>query len=29
MFSYYLDPDNTRNISQILVHDINKLSWST
>lgn len=27
MFSYYLDPENTRNVSQILVHDMSKMPW--
>ncbi|KGJ96642.1 nitrous oxide reductase accessory protein NosL [Colwellia psychrerythraea] len=29
MFSYYLDPENTRNISQILVHDMSKMPWGS
>lgn len=27
MFSYYLDPENTRNVSQMLVHDMSKMPW--
>lgn len=29
MFSYYLDPENTRNISQIMVHDMSKMPWGS
>ncbi|PCI67573.1 MAG: nitrous oxide reductase accessory protein NosL [Gammaproteobacteria bacterium] len=29
MFSYYLDPENKRNVSQILVHDMSKMPWET
>jgi copper chaperone NosL len=29
MFSYYLDPENKRNIAQILVHDMSKMPWGT
>ncbi|PKI17725.1 nitrous oxide reductase accessory protein NosL [Colwellia sp. 12G3] len=29
MFSYYLDPENTRNISQMLVHDMSKMPWGS
>ena len=29
MFSYYLDPENTRNVSQILVHDMSKMPWGS
>jgi len=29
MFSYYLDPENKRNISQILVHDMSKMPWGS
>jgi len=27
MFSYYLDPENKRNVSQLLVHDMSKMPW--
>ncbi|TYK66999.1 nitrous oxide reductase accessory protein NosL [Colwellia echini] len=27
MFSYYLDPENTRNVSQMMVHDMSKMPW--
>ena len=27
MFSYYLDPENTRNVSQMFVHDMSKMPW--
>jgi len=27
MFSYYLDPENKRNVAQILVHDMSKMPW--
>jgi len=29
MFSYYLDPENTRNVSQMLVHDMSKMPWGS
>ena len=29
MFSYYLDPENTRNISQLMVHDMSKMPWGS
>lgn len=29
MFSYYLDPENKRNVSQILVHDMSKMPWGS
>jgi copper chaperone NosL len=29
MFSYYLDPENTRNVSQIFVHDMSKMPWGS
>jgi len=29
MFSYYLDPENTRNVSQIMVHDMSKMPWGS
>ena len=29
MFSYYLDPENKRNITQILVHDMSKMPWGS
>ncbi len=29
MFSYYLDPENKRNVSQMLVHDMSKMPWET
>ncbi len=29
MFSYYLDPENKRNVSQMLVHDMSKMPWGT
>ncbi len=29
MFSYYLDPENNRNVSQILVHDMSKMPWGS
>ncbi|MFT7559741.1 MAG: copper chaperone NosL [Flavobacteriales bacterium] len=28
MFSFYLDPENTRNVSTILVHDMSKAPWN-
>ncbi|MBE0353045.1 nitrous oxide reductase accessory protein NosL [Pseudoalteromonas lipolytica] len=27
MFSYYLEPENTRNVSDIFVHDMSKTPW--
>jgi len=27
MFSYYLDPENKRNVAQIFVHDMSKMPW--
>ncbi len=27
MFSYYLDPENQRNVAQLLVHDMSKMPW--
>ena len=29
MFSYYLDPENTRNVSQLMVHDMSKMPWGS
>ncbi len=29
MLSYYLDPENKRNVSQLLVHDMSKMPWGT
>ena len=29
MFSYYLDPENKRNVSQMLVHDMSKMPWGS
>jgi len=29
MFSYYLDPENKRNVRQILVHDMSKMPWGS
>lgn len=29
MFSYYLDPENTRNVSQMMVHDMSKMAWGS
>jgi copper chaperone NosL len=29
MFSYYLDPENKRNVSQIFVHDMSKMPWGS
>jgi len=29
MFSYYLDPEHTRNVTTILVHDMSKSPWDT
>lgn len=29
MFSYYLDPENKRNVAQILVHDMSKMPWGS
>ncbi len=29
MFSYYLDPENQRNVSQVLVHDMSKMPWGS
>lgn len=29
MFSYYLDPENQRNVSQMLVHDMSKMPWGS
>lgn len=27
LFSYYLDPENQRNVEQLLVHDMSKMPW--
>jgi len=27
LFSYYLDPENKRNVAQIFVHDMSKMPW--
>jgi len=29
MFSFYLDPENKRNVTSILVHDMSKSPWET
>ncbi len=29
MFSYYLDPENTRNVAQMMVHDMSKMPWGS
>ena len=29
MFSFYLDPENKRNVTTILVHDMSKMPWDT
>jgi copper chaperone NosL len=29
MFSYYLDPENKRNVAQMLVHDMSKMHWGS
>jgi copper chaperone NosL len=29
MFSFYLDPENKRNVTTILVHDMSKSPWKT
>mgnify|MGYP001590069541 CR=1 FL=1 len=29
MFSYYLDPENKRNVKQMLVHDMSKMPWGS
>jgi copper chaperone NosL len=29
LFSYYLDPENTRNVAQLLVHDMSKMPWGS
>ena len=29
MFSYYLDPENKRNVSQMMVHDMSKMPWGS
>ncbi len=29
MFSYYLDPENKRNVAQLFVHDMSKTPWDT
>lgn len=29
MFSYYLDPENQRNVAQMLVHDMSKMPWGS
>jgi len=29
MFSFYLDPENKRNVSSMLVHDMSKSPWDT
>lgn len=29
MFGYYLDPENKRNVAQMLVHDMSKMPWGT
>jgi len=29
MFSYYLDPENTRNVAQMYVHDMSKMPWGS
>ncbi len=29
MFSYYLEPENKRNVAQMLVHDMSKMPWGS
>ena len=29
MFSYYLDPENKRNVAQMFVHDMSKMPWGS
>lgn len=29
MFSYYLDPENKRNVAQMMVHDMSKMPWGS
>ena len=29
LFSYYLDPENKRNVAQIFVHDMSKMPWGS
>jgi len=29
MFSYYLDPENKRNVAQMYVHDMSKMPWGS
>ena len=29
MFSYYLDPENKRNVAQLFVHDMSKTPWES
>jgi copper chaperone NosL len=29
MFSYFLDPENKRNVAQMLVHDMSKMPWGS
>jgi len=29
MFSFYLDPENKRNVTTMLVHDMSKMPWDT
>jgi copper chaperone NosL len=29
MFSYYLDPENKRNVAQLFVHDMSKTPWDS
>jgi copper chaperone NosL len=29
LFSYYLDPENTRNVAQMFVHDMSKMPWGS
>lgn len=29
MFSYYLDPENQRNVAHMLVHDMSKMPWGS
>ena len=29
MFGYYLDPENKRNVAQLLVHDMSKMPWGS
>jgi len=29
LFSYYLDPENKRNVAQMLVHDMSKMPWGS